>query len=1052
MGISQCKSRLTTGSFLRTSIVLMLLSLLPFLGFAQNANVKGIVYDETGAPAIGVNILKKGTTEGATTDMDGNFELSVKKGDVLLFSYIGYTTQSVTYNGQPRLEIRLSEDAEKLDEVIVVGYGTMKKSDLTGAISSVNVEELTSRATTNPAEALQGQVSGVSIQKKGGNAGAGISVKIRGVKSFGNNEPLYIIDGFPGDISNVNPQDIAAMEVLKDGAAAAIYGSTAANGVIMVTTKNGKKGDLKVDVNAYLNFSKVANQLELLNSDGYVQVHKQMYDNYNLQYPNKTVDYPAYITNYLANPSSYPNTNWQDEMFRGGLTQNYQVSVRGGSEKARYSVSYNHSDDKGILLGNSFKQDNARMKLAVTKNIFDLDANLSFMAKDEKQPQYSLKEVYGISPLVSVYDDTKEYGFGLTDHDGLPSNRNVMADYTYRQGGGKTYNMDANAALTIHLAKWLTFKTAYSYRGEHYRYKRHMPAYVADVKAKQDYPSQYEKSYYWEDQVIDNVLTFDKQFKDHSLNVMAGNSVQIRKYNWNEIQVDGKTTVYEVKDGQLVTSEKPSGFLDPDFATIGAGKGGTYSGDGSLYDYNRASFFGRVNYSYAGRYMLQATVRADGSSKFGKDSRWGVFPSVALGWRITEEEFFPKDGVISNLKLRASWGRLGNEQALGYYDFQALITSGNDMSMGSVQGNGSSPWPGSIATGLANRNLQWETTDTKNIGFDYGLLNGRLSGTLNYYYNKTEDMLITKKLAPSVGLNNPVMNVGKIRNSGFEMEINWADKKGNWDYNVGLNLTTTSNKVLELSDPKQALYGDGLKWGTEHFPTQTLVGEPIASFYLYRADGIFQNDAEVSAHVNKDGELLQPNARPGDIRFRDVNGDGQIDEDDKESCGSGMPKLEANLSAGFSYKGIDFSFLLGSGWGHKLYNGNRYFFEGMSSGTNMLASTLDAWTTNNTNTNVPRAVLQDPNNNSRESDRFLENGNFVRLRQLQIGYTLPATVLKKLFVDKLRLYVSGENLFTITNYSGIDPEFSTEKILNTGVDKEIYPFTRSYIVGLQLTF
>lgn len=374
------------------------------------------------------------------------------------------------------------------------------------------------------------------------------------------------------------------------------------------------------------------------------------------------------------------------------------------------------------------------------------------------------------------------------------------------------------------------------------------------------------------------------------------------------------------------------------------------------------------------------------------------------------------------------------------------------MSMGAVQGNGSSPWPGSIATGLANRNLQWETTDTKNIGFDYGLLNGRLSGALNYYYNKTEDMLITKKLAPSVGLNNPVMNVGKIRNSGFEMEINWADKKGDWDYNVGLNLTTTSNKVLELSDPKQALYGDGLKWGTEHFPTQTRVGEPIASFYLYRADGIFQNEAEVAAHVNADGDLLQPNARPGDIRFRDVNGDGQIDEDDKESCGSGMPKLEANLSAGFSYKGIDFSFLLGSGWGHKLYNGNRYFFEGMSSGTNMLASTLDAWTTSNTNTSVPRAVLQDPNNNSRESDRFLENGNFVRLRQLQIGYTLPSTLLKKLFVDKLRLYVSGENLFTITKYSGIDPEFSTEKILNTGVDKEIYPFTRSYIVGLQLTF
>lgn len=1054
MGISQCNPRCSTGSFLRTATLLVLLSLLPAFGFAQSVNVKGVVYDETGIPAMGVNILKKGTVEGTITDLDGNFEISVQKGDVLVFSYIGYVTQEVAYNGQPKLDVKLKEDSEKLDEVVVIGYGTMKKSDLTGAISSVNVEELTSRATTNPAEALQGRVAGVNIQKQGGNAGAKLSVKIRGVKSFSDNQqPLYIIDGFPGDISNVNPQDIASMEVLKDGAAAAIYGSTAANGVIIITTKNGKKGDLKVDLNAYLSFSQVSKRLELLNSQGYVQVHKQMYDNYNLtQEPSQQVAYPAYITNYLNNPSQYADTDWQDAVFRGAMTQNYQLSVRGGSEQARYSVSYNHSDDKGILLGNNFRQDNARMKLFVTKNIFDLDANLSFVAKDEKQPQYSLKEVYGISPLIPIYDDSKEYGFGLSDHDNLPSNRNVMADHTYRKADGKTYNVDANVGLTVHLTDFLTFKTAYSYRGENYRYKRHMPSYIADIKAKQEYPSQYEKTYYQQEQVFDNVLNLDKRFGEHSLNVMAGSSIQSVDYTWNEIFVEGKTTVYEVKDGQLVTSEKASGFLDPNFATIGAGTGGTFSGDGSMWDYNRASFFGRLNYSYAGRYMLQATVRADGSSKFGKDNRWGIFPSVALGWRITEEEFFPKDGAVSNLKLRASWGRLGNEMALGYYDFQALITSGNNLQYGYVQGSGSSPWPGSIAWGLSNRNLQWETTDTKNIGVDYGLFNGRLSGALNYYYNKTEDMLIRKKLAPSVGLQNPIMNVGKIRNSGFELEINWADKKGDWDYNVGLNLTTTSNKVLELSDPNQALQGTGLKWGTEHFPTETRVGEPIASFYLYRTDGIFQTDDEARNYVNSKGERLQPNAQAGDLRFKDLNGDGVIDENDKESCGSGMPKVEANLSGGFGYKGFDFSFLLGSGWGHKIYNGNRYFFEGMSSGTNMLSSTLNAWTPQNIGTDVPRAVLQDPNNNSRESDRFLENGNFVRLRQVQLGYTLPSSLLKKLMIDKLRVYVSGENLFTITNYSGIDPEFSTEKILDTGVDKEIYPFTRSYIVGLQLTF
>ena len=1054
MGLLKSKTRLCAGSLLRTMTLLVLLSLIPYFGFAQNVQVKGTVFDETGMPAMGVNIVKKGTMEGTVTDLDGNFEISVNRGDVLVFSYIGYTTQEVTYNGQAKVEVRLAEDAERLDEVIVVGYGTMKKSDLTGAISSVNVDELASRATTNPAEALQGKISGVNIQKVGGNAGAGVEVKIRGVKSFGDNEPLYIIDGFPGSINNVNPQDIAAMEVLKDGAAAAIYGSVAANGVIIVTTKNGKKGELKVDLTSFLSATQVANKLELLDANGYVQVHKQMYDNYNLQYSSRPVELPGYI----ANPGGV-NTDWQDEVFRNGFTQNYMLSVRGGSDNARYSVSYNHADEKGILIGNNYRQDNARMKLSVTKNMFDVDANLSFRATDSKQPQYSLKEVYMIAPLVPVYDDTKEYGYGLTDSNGLPSNRNVMADNHFRNAKNKSYYMDANAAVTAHFTDWLSFKTAYSYRGIHNRRNYHTPPYIADIKSKQEYANHSETSSYWQEQVIDNILTFDKKFGEHSLNAMLGNSVTLQDYNWNSVSVEGKTTIYEVKDGQLITTEKPGGFLDPNFVTINAGKGGTYTGEGSLYEYRRVSLFGRLNYSYAGKYMLQATFRRDGSSKFGSDSRWGFFPSVALGWRISEEGFFPKDGFVSNLKLRASWGRLGNEQALGYYDFQALISTYNNLYGGYVQGTGSSPWPGSIAMGLANRNLQWETTDTKNVGFDYGFLNGKLFGAINYYYNKTEDMLITKKLAPSVGLWDPVMNVGKIRNTGVEIEINWADRKGDFDYNVGVNFTTTSNKVLELSDPKQALYGEGLKWGTEHFPTQTRVGNPIAGFYLYHADGIFQNEAEVAAHKNANGELLQPNAAPGDIRFLDTNGDGVIGEDDKEYCGSGIPKVEANLSFGASYKGFDLSFLLGGAFGSKIYNANRYFYEGMSSGSNFLKSALDAWTPQNTGTDVPRAILQDPNGNSRESDRFLEKGDFIRLRQIQLGYTLPVSLMKKAFIDRLRVYVSAENLFTITGYSGTDPEFSrkssddqTSAVLNAGVDKFVYPFTRSYVFGLQLTF
>lgn len=1028
-------------------LVLLFFFMFPVLGDAQTIEISGTVLDSGKTPIIGASVLEKGTTNGIITDIDGNFTLSVSPNGTISISYVGYQTQEIHINGKTVFNITLKEDNELLDEVIVVGYGTMKKSDMTGAISSVDVEELTKRATTNPAEALQGKIAGVNIMKAGGNAGAGVSVKIRGVKSFGDNEPLYIIDGFPGDINNVNPSDIQSMEVLKDGAAAAIYGSVAANGVVIITTKNGKKGDTKIDFNTYISFTNVAKKLELLNAAEYKQVHKQMFENYIADNPGTDVTIPAFVTN-----ESSVDTDWQDAMMRKGLSQNYMISIRGGSDNALYSISYNHADEKGIFLGNDYKQDNARMKLHMKKSIFDFDANFNFKYTNSNQPQYSLKEMYMISPLVPIYNENEESGFGLTNFDGLPNNRNVMADHYYQKATDQKYHTSGNIAITINFTGYLNFKTSYSYRGEHQRETSHAPSYTADPKSKQEYPYNSETTAYWEEQVFDNVLNFNKQFGKHNLNLMAGTSVTARKYTWNSVGVEGKTTVYKVEDGNLVTNEIPAGFLDQSFATIDAGAGGTYDGSGSKWDYNRASFFGRVNYNYNDRYLIQATVRWDGSSKFGVNNRWGFFPSVALGWRISQEEFFPKDSFINNLKLRASWGQLGNENALGYYDFLALISTYNTMYQGYVRGNGDNAWTGSVARALENKSLKWETTDSKNIGIDFGLFNNRLNGSFNYYYSQTRDLLITKVLAPSAGLDNPILNVGKMSNKGIEIELNWNDKVNDFNYSIGVNLTTTKNKVLELANEGQTIYGEGLKYGTEHFPTQTKVGKPIGAFYLYKTDGIFQSIDEINQYVNKDGELLQPEAKPGDIKFLDTNNDGTIDEDDKVYCGSGIPALEANLNFSADYKGFDLSLVLGSAWNYKLYNGNKYFYEGMNSSSNMLKSTLNAWTPTNTDTDVPRAIYQDPNGNTRESDRFLENGNFVRLRQLQLGYTLPSSLTQKAYIEKLRFYVSGENLFTITGYDGIDPEFSRSNVLNTGIDKLIYPFTRSFTVGAQLTF
>ena len=1030
---------------------IILLFWLPNILLAQENQAKktisGKVTDDKNNTLPGVSISIQGTKYNAATDFDGSYTLTYTPSgtnQTIIFSYVGFIEKTEALDNRREINVSMQEETNKLNEVIVIGYGSQKKSNVTGAISSVKKESIETRATTNPAEALQGLVSGVNVQKSGGIAGSDVKVKIRGVNTFGATEPLYIIDGFQGSISTVNPTNIESMEVLKDGAAAAIYGSVAANGVIIVTTKSGQKEGVKVDFSSFLAYKNTAKTLDLLDADGYRTVHKRMYDEYN-KYATSPKALPAYIT-----APSTANTNWQDEVFRSGLTQNYGMGVQGRQGDLKFALYGNYVKEKGIVIDNTFGQQTASARVSFKKSIFDVDGKMAYIGTQNALPNFQLREVYAISPLVPVYDASEPYGYGLTNKNGLPTNTNPVAEEYFKKSMNKGQDLTANIAITANISSWLKYKIAYSYRVKNNQETAHFPPYIANPKEVHLYPLQTELRSHWDEQILDNIITIDKTFGKHTFGLMLGNTVNGVSSNWNQVSVEGKTTDYSVENGQLVSIDRPSGFLDPNFETIGAGKGGTYSADGTKYQYNRVSFFSRLNYSFNDRYLLQMTIRKDGSSKFGEDSRWGTFPSIALGWKIEQEDFFPKDFIISTLKLRASWGQLGNEAALGYYSANTLISTGNSLGSGYVQGNGSNPWPGSIATTLENRNLQWETTDSKNIGVDFTLKNGKISGSMNYYHNVTDNLLITKKLAPSAGIDDPILNVGKISNSGFELEVNYRDQVNEFKYNVGFNMSTLKNKVISLANEGQTIYGEGLKYGDEHFPTQARVGNPISGFYLYKTDGIFQSIEEVNNH-SKNGVLLQPNAQPGDIRFKDLNGDGVIDENDKAYAGTGLPKLEANLSLGASYKGFDFSALIGSGWGNKLYNGNRYFYESMNSGTNMLASTLNSWTPEN-HSNTPRAVLQDPNGNSRESDRFLESGDFIRMRQLQIGYTIPNKMLGGAKIDKLRIYVSAENLFTITNYSGIDPEFSRSSVLNTGIDRFVYPFTRTFVTGVQYIF
>lgn len=1015
---------------------MVLAVLIPSLTFAQSYTLKGVVNDDAGAPLAGTTIIKGTTGEGTISGADGSFELPVKKGDKLVFSFVGYLDNEITVSGQSNLNVKMVANASKLDDVVVVGYGRMRKADLTAAITSVNVDELKSVATSDPMAALQGRVSGVNIQKTSGLAGSSVTVKIRGVSTFGDSKPLYIIDGFPGDIASVSPTDIENLQILKDGAASAIYGSEAANGVVIITTKSGKKGKVVVDFNSYVSYQQIAKKLDFLDTKGYQQLEALRAANDEIA-PSASIMAPTDV-----------NTNWQDEVYRNGFAQSYGISISGGTDEMNVAAGANFTDQLGMSIGNRYKRQDAYVKAQFKKYVFTFDAKLSYNGYERTDSQYDLVDTYKMAPIVPIYSEEKETGdsfsrYGMSgDYMGIHI-KNPIAMHENQAATEIKNGIQGSAAVTIDFTKWLSFKSGYSFASDTWKGDGFSKPYRKSGTEVQEYSYVYDSRSQQVRQTINETLTFDKKFGKHSLNVMLGIQWDLRDDNWARVNADG----YVVGDDGV---KIPGGFINPDFVTIDSGLGGSFTGDGSYSEYNRMSYFARANYNYDNRYLIQATVRRDASSYFGENNRWGTFPSVAVGWRITQEKFFPANTAVDELKLRASYGTLGNENALSPYVYESLMNREMDSETFIFGGR---PVIGMSSYDVDNKDLKWETTESINVGLDYAFLKNRLSGTLNYYQTTTKDLLIWKTFPPSASLNNSLMNVGKIRNKGFEFEVRWAETRGDWDYNVGLILSTTHNEVLELGG--ETISGDALGVSGVHVPTSTEVGQPIGAYKLYQTDGLFQSQEEIDAYtfMDKDGKtsLIQKDAKPGDVKYVDANKDGVIDQKDKTFQGSGLPKAEVSLSMGFNWKGLDFSALIGSGWGHKLYNGNNFQYGQMNEAINNLSFTLDSWTPKNPNTTIPRATATNANDNHKESDRFLENGNFIRLRQVQIGYTLPQAATRKICIERIRFYVSGENLLTWTNYSGIDPEFS-RGLVNTGVDRLIYPFTKSYVFGLQVTF
>ncbi len=1010
--------------------------------FSQEKEIAGKITDKSGLGLPGATVTIKGESKGVEADFNGDYKIKAGPATVLVYSFVGYASKEVLVGNQLTINVTLEED-NTLEEVVIIGYGSQKKSDVTGAVGQVKAKELTKVVTTNPTDALQGRVAGVTVTSSSGTPGGVADILIRGVGSFGSNRPLFIVDGVQADPYFIDANNIESIEVLKDAASASIYGTRAANGVVIISTKKGKKGKITVDIEQSLSFNTQRKKLKLLDADGYVQVHRQMYENAGVALPS-----------YVTNPPS-ANTDWLGATHRDGELKLLNARVSGASEKLNFTLGGNFADEKGVLIGSEFTKRGLFANATFTDERLQVTGAFNYSETYRENYKFSLRETYQISPLIPILDPTKPSGYGYRDGD-LPDHRNPVGEDFFREGYTKLKYFIGNVGVKYELFEGLKLGANYSISNlANFSYAFHKPFRVRDVDDNEQnqyfFLSEYNSDFRRINQ--EYTINYKTEIGKHAIELLGGYQRIIEPFSETYVQAEGWKISDQDLDGNGDLDDKePITLLDENFKTLNAFRAAeaTFSGSGTNSEYTLASLFGRVNYAYDDKYLFQASIRRDGSSKFGKNNKYGVFPSFALGWKITEESFMNDQDIFDFLKLRFSWGEAGSDNALGNYDFVALISQGaNSSNGGYIFGNPQSSYVGGIARDLENPDLQWETNISSNLGVDYSVLDSKIKGSINYYNTKTKDLLIVKEVPLSSGVRNPVINVGEFENSGVEFELGYNESFNEVKFSAFATFSTLNSEVTKLARPGQVLRGAGLLFGSDHFVNQTKVGYEPGAYFLPVANGIFQSQAEIDAH-DPTG-TLQPDAKPGDIRFVDQNGDGVLNSDDEVYLGSALPKYEYSLNLSADYRGIDFNVFFQGVGGNKIYNGNRFQSIGVDTGRNFEASTLNAWTPTNTNTDIPRAVLGDPNRNNRASSRFLEDGSYLRIKTIQLGYSLPKKILDKLNMSKLRFFVTGQNLFTFTNYSGLDPEVGGS-ILSRGVDRTLYPQYKSVILGTQIQF
>lgn len=986
----------------------------------QAKTVTGTVTDVSGEPIIGANIRIKGTTTGTITDIDGNFSIEAEPQSVIEVSYIGYLTQETVINNQKSIRFLLKEDTKTLDEVVVIGYGVQKKADLTGSVANINTEKLNTQSNANIGQALQGKIAGVDIVSQGGAPGSGTRIMVRGIGTLNNASPLYIVDGmYMNSIDHINPNDIASIDVLKDASSAAIYGSRAANGVIIVTTKEGSNTEGKpiIDLSVNLGISTASKFLDMLDAKGWAEV---------TTIARQAIGKPALdMATDLANK---PDNDWQDIMFRPALMQNYNLSVKGGGKYSTYYTGLGYFNQDGIVKGTNYQRYNIQSKNDYKRGIFSAGTNLIISFSHDKPLHQELRggmigTILQSVPTLEKYDDTREGGYGGTYGDvvNIPHplaiiDDNIMDRYN------ENVKIFANLYAQIELFKGLKYKLNLTPDFSFERYKNYLNKYDFGL-ATNSITQLTERQRRRRNILVENLLTFDRTFGEHKISALAGYTYQDSRFR--HIQAYGEGL--------------PQGLEEIDAATTNR------SNEGNSWRSVLTSILGRVFYSYQNKYLFTATIRRDGSSKFGKNNRYGYFPSFSLGWNVAEEMFMENVHWLDQLKLRGGYGVLGNQE-IDNYQYSSTITTGINY----PDGNGGL-LQGAFPKNFANPDIKWEETAMTNVGIDFMAFNNRLSLTADYYVKNTKDILLTVPIPiSSGGANDPIRNAGKIRNNGFEFNLGWMDQP-NPDISYGINLigSFNKNKVIAMGSESGSIKGGSTNQNIT--TSETKAGYPIGGYWLISTAGYFNSQEEVDAYA-KDGKKIQPAAEPGDIKFVDANNDGVINDDDRVFQGSPFPDFTFALNGNMRYKNFDLSIGLQGVLGNKIYNATRQTLEDVTKGSNFLASCLDYWTPENKNASHPRLTWDDPNRNTRaESDRYLENGSYLRLRSVQLGYTFPQTWFKGA-IQHARVYINAENLFTITSYSGYSPDVNADNANYRGFDNFIYPTNRTFMLGLNVTF